>query len=154
MRSISFAALAAATAAAAQTTEISFFYPEENPSYDDYANIALSVIEVQDADHTVVEFACASSRTTSSRLPSSTSDSDDDYYYSYDDTCVFAGSPLTATVGTDSFAYTTAIFEDYGDGSSYDWTMTMGCTSKEELAYCMFQSAGADAWSDYCSYSL
>ncbi|KAK7732798.1 hypothetical protein SLS57_000741 [Botryosphaeria dothidea] len=155
MRSTSFAILAAATAAAAQTTEISFFYPSADElSYYDYYDIALSVIEVQDADHTVVEFGCAST-TTSSAAPTST---DDDYYY-YGDSCVFAGGALTATVGPDSFAYTTVVSDNYGYGSddsysSYDFTMTMGCTSVDELAYCTYQSAGKDVWSDYCNYSL
>lgn len=161
MRSTSFAILAAATAAAAtaaaaQTTEISFFYPSADElSYYDYYDIALSVIEVQDADHTVVEFGCASTTTSSSAAPTST---DDDYYY-YGDSCVFAGGALTATVGPDSFAYTTVVSDNYGYGSddsysSYDFTMTMGCTSVDELAYCTYQSAGKDVWSDYCNYSL
>ncbi|KAF4313419.1 hypothetical protein GTA08_BOTSDO00984 [Botryosphaeria dothidea] len=164
MRSTSFAILAAATAAAAQTTEISFFYPSANElSYYDYYDIALSVIEVQDADHTVVEFGCASTTTTTSSSSSSSSSAaptstDDDYYY-YGDSCVFAGGALTATVGPDSFAYTTVVSDNYGYGSddsysSYDFTMTMGCTSVDELAYCTYQSAGKDVWSDYCSYSL
>lgn len=151
MRSAAVTLLAAATAASAQTS-ISFFYPSEMPSNEDFENIALSIVEVPDADHTVVAFSCLSS-TTSASWPSSTSssfddeDDDSDSYY-YDDACVFVGGALTATVGPDSFAYTTVV-----SYNSYDLTVKMGCTSADEVGLCTYQSEGADAWSDYCSYS-
>lgn len=149
MRSAAVTLLAAATAASAQTS-ISFFYPSEMPSNEDFENIALSIVEVPDADHTVVAFSCLSS-TTSASSPSSTSssfdDDDSDSYY-YDDACVFVGGALTATVGPDSFAYTTVV-----SYNNYDLTVKMGCTSADEVGLCTYQSDGADAWSDYCSYS-
>ncbi|KAL1624454.1 hypothetical protein UCDDS831_g08206 [Diplodia seriata] len=160
MRSAVVALVAAATAASAQTTSISFFYPAEEPSYDEYSDIALSVIEVQDADHTVVAFSClGGTTTTSADWPYSTSndfDSDSDSYYSsydYYNDCVFAGGALTATVGPDSFAYTTVFGYDNYYGGEYDYTLSMGCTSGEEAAFCTIQSAGAEAWSEYCSYT-
>ncbi|KAB2574932.1 hypothetical protein DBV05_g6489 [Lasiodiplodia theobromae] len=146
MRSAAVTLLAAATAASAQTS-ISFFYPSEMPTSEDFENIALSIVEVQDADHTVVAFSCVDSSTTSASSPESTSssfdDDDSDSYY-YGDSCVFVAGAMTATVGPDSFGYTY---------DSYDYTVTMGCTSANEAGFCTYQSAGEGAWSDYCAYS-
>ncbi|OJD29926.1 mfs myo-inositol protein [Diplodia corticola] len=161
MRSATVALVAAATAVGAQTTSISFFYPAEQPSYDEYSDIALSIVEVQDADHTVVAFSCLDATTTTSAdWPYSTSsdsdsDSDSDSYSdpSYYNNCVFVDGALTATVGPDSFAYTTVMSYNDDYYGTYDYSMTMGCTSAADAAFCTIQSDGADAWSDYCSYS-
>ncbi|KAL1629194.1 hypothetical protein SLS56_005529 [Neofusicoccum ribis] len=150
MRSSTAVILAAASAASAQQTSIPIFYPGSSSDLQDLNNIAVSVVSVQDASHTVVAFSCVDGTTTSSSAAPTSTDSDD--LDDIEDGCVFAMGALTATVGPDSFNYVTA--QSGSSDYSFDFTMAVGCTSADNKGTCTYSAGGADAWADYCQATV